>query len=216
LWMKALGVHAVEVSGPSSTEGYKPFAKPQRFEGVLEPLWRDGDNVLYRVGDHAGLARIVPRGALVFRPPAHGLDLDPLRPYVAALDDWRMPRADFRWETAHSARIVAGVEPNQVVSIQAAWHNGWRATVNGHPEPVQRDALGMMYIDPHAFGPVVIEMIYDGGWETRLAHWIFALTALALIVASAGAIRKRARRPGRLGRSRSAPQPGFEIPLPLG
>jgi hypothetical protein len=193
LWMKALGVHAVEVSGPASTERYKPFAKPQKFQGVLEPLWRDGDNVLYRVGDHAGLARIVPRGALVSRTPIHGLDLDPLRPYVAALDDWRMPRADFRWTTAHSARIAAAVESGQVVSIQAAWHNGWRATVNGHAAPVQRDALGLMYIDPHASGPVVIEMTYDGGLETRLAHWIFALTALALIAASAAAIRRRAR-----------------------
>jgi hypothetical protein len=45
LWLKAFGVHAVVVSGPRSTEVYKPFRNWKKFEGLLPVLWRDGDDV---------------------------------------------------------------------------------------------------------------------------------------------------------------------------
>jgi hypothetical protein len=194
LWLKALGVHTVGVSGPKSTEFWKPWRTPKKFEGVLEPLWRYGDDdVLYRV-DHASasLARVVPRDALVSRTPIHGLDLDPLRPYVAALDDVRMPQAEFHWTSAHSADISTNLETGQVLSIQMAFANGWLAMVNGRPTPVRRDAIGLMYIDPQISGPCKIEMIYDGGLEMRLARVISILTALLLVLASLySVLRKR-------------------------
>lgn len=185
LWLKALGVQAVGVSGPASTEIYKPFVSPKKFEGVLEPMWRDGDNVLYRVGSpRASLGRVVPRSALVARAPVNGLDVDPLRPYVAALDDPGMPRAEFHWSSAHSAAIAANLDAGQVVSVQMSWHEGWHANVNGRPAPVQHDAIGLMYVDPQVAGPCTIEMVYDGGVEARVAHWLCALAALLLIGAS--------------------------------
>ncbi len=190
LWMKALGVHAVGVSGPLSSAPYKDFVKPRKFDGFLEPLWRDGDDTLYRVSEDAELARVVPREALVSRKPIHALDLDPLRPYVAALDDPKMPRADFRWTSAHSATINAKLDPGQIVSVQMAWHQGWRATVNGRAAPVQRDAIGQMYIDPEISGPCTIEMIYDGGMETGVAYAVCALTALLLAAASIRSLLK--------------------------
>lgn len=192
LWLKALGVQAVGVSGPASAEVYKPFRNPRKFEGVLAPLWRDGDDVLYRVGEtRASLARIVPRSALVSRAPAHGLDVDPLRPYVAALDDPHFPRAEFRWTSMHSASIATNLEPGQAVSVQMAWHTGWHATVNGRPVPVQRDAIGLMYIDPGVSGPCRIEMVYDGGLEMRLAQWASGLTLAAFLLWWVVAARRR-------------------------
>ncbi len=195
LWLKALGVHAVGISGPTSAEFYKPYRNPKKFEGVLEPLWRnDQDDVIYSVdssvdsgrarGGPASLARVIPRSALVSRTPTDGLDLDSLRPYVAALDDIRMPRAEFRWTTAHSADISANLEPGQVLSVQEAWAKGWHATANGRPTPVLRDAIGLMYIDPAIAGPCKIEMVYDGGIETRAAHAISLLTLLLLAATS--------------------------------
>jgi hypothetical protein len=192
LWFKAFGVHALGISGLLST----PVRK---FEGVLEPLWRyDNDAVIYRVdsrvdsrvesgrgaGGSASLARVIPRGALVSRTPIHGLDVDPLRPYVAALDDARMPRADFRWTSLHSAEISGNLEPGQVLSVQEAWHQGWHATANGKPAPILRDAIGLMYIDPAVSGPCRIQMIYDGGLELRAAWTLSILTALFLAITS--------------------------------
>lgn len=191
LWLKALGVHAVGVSGPGSTEYYKPFVSPKKFEGVLEPLNRfDADDVLYRVSPPASLARVIPRNALVSRTPIHGLDLDPVRPYVAALDDVRMPGADFHWTTAHSADISTTLEADQLVSVQMAWANGWHATANGRPVPVLQDAIGLMYIDPRISGPCKIQMYYDGGFEMRAAWWISILTAILLVALSVRSLRR--------------------------
>ncbi len=193
LWLKALGVHAVGVSGPSSTEFWKPFRNPKKFEHVLEPLWRyDKDDVIYRVDRPASLARVIPRAVLVSRTPVHGLDIDPLRPYVAALDDPAMPLAQFQWTSAHSADISANFPENYIVSVQMAWAKGWHAMVNGKSQPVLRDAIGLMYIDPEIVGPAKIEMVYDGGAEMRIARVISILTAQLLIVACLfEALRKR-------------------------
>jgi hypothetical protein len=192
LWLKALGMGAVGVSGPGSTEVYRDFVDPKLFEGVLEPLWRDGGDVLYRVGKpHLSLARVVPRGALVARTPVSAADVDPLREYVRALEDPSMPQAAFQWTSAHTAKIVADFGAQQVVSLQMAWHPGWHAREGGKDIPVLRDALGLVTIFPPHDGPSTIDLVYDGGLEMRAAKWICGLTALTLLaVAGRGILKK--------------------------
>jgi hypothetical protein len=192
LWLKALGAQAVSVSGPASEEVYQNFSHPNVFGGVLDPIWREGDNVIYQVGsERTSLARVVPAAALVIREPIHGLDTDPIRPYVAALDDPSMPKAQFKWTSMHSADIATNLEPGQVVSLQMAWANGWHATVNGKPAPVRRDAIGLMYVDPAHVdpdpverGPARIQIYYDGGTERLVARSVFVVTAVILVIAS--------------------------------
>jgi hypothetical protein len=192
LWLKALGVQAVGAGGPRSGEYYKPFQNPKKFEGLLEPIWRDGDDTTYRVGQpHATLARVIPRASAVARAPVNGIDVDPLRPYVAALDDPEMPRADFHWTSGHSARIATTLRPDRLVSVQIAWHPGWRAVLNGRPVAVKRDLLGLMAIDPGVAGECIIDLIYDGGTEMRIARWLSALSALTLLGLAARGLLKR-------------------------
>ncbi len=181
LWLKALGVQAVAVSGPGSTEAYRDFADPRKFEGVLEPLWRDGGDVLYRVGKRASLARVVPRTELVARTPGSESDVEPLRRYVAALEDASMPEARVTWASAHRARIETDLRAGQVVSVQMTWHRGWRASEEGTSIAIERDALGMMTIFPRGSGKVAIDLEYDGGVEMRIAKWVSGITALILL-----------------------------------
>jgi hypothetical protein len=192
LWFKALGVQAVGVTGPGSSEIYKPILNPAKFEGVLDQLWRDGGDAIYRVGQPgASLAHVIRPSDLVMRTPINGIDVDPLRPYVAALENPEFPRAEFRWTSLHSALINTALKAGQEISVQIAWHAGWHATVNGHPTPIQRDALGLMLIEPDVIGPCVIDLAYDGGTEMRIAHGLSAITALLLALASTGAVLKR-------------------------
>ncbi len=180
LWLKALGVQAVGVSDAGSGEYYKAYRNPKQFDGLLEPIYRANGDTIYRAGvAHASLARIVAKAALPVKTPENGLDIDPLRPYVAALDDPASPRADFHWTTLHSARIRAELKPDQALSIQIPWHKGWR-TSNG--TPLHRDALGLMYLNPP--GRVDLEMIYDGGLEMKMARALFALALAAGIFMS--------------------------------
>ena len=191
LWLKALGVQAVNVAGPSSREFYHPFAHPKKFDGVLAAIWHDGDDAIYRIGPRASLARVVPRSALAAREPINGIDVDPLRPYVAALDDRANPAAEFSWTSPHSAHIVTDLTPDRVVALQIASHRGWRATVNGRSAEIKRDGIGFMYLDPSTEGRAAIDLIYDGGNEIRMARWLAAITAILLAATSGRGILKK-------------------------
>ena len=183
LWFKALGVQAVAVSGPGSTEVYKDFRNPNEFEGVLQPLWRDGGDVLYRVGASTSLAHVVTASDLVARTPINGIDVDPLRPYVAALENPSYPAAALDWTSLHSASIKTVLPSNSVVSIQVSWSPGWHAHMNGQALQVLKDGLGFIYIVPGATGRATITMDYDGGFEMIAAHWISLVTLLLLALA---------------------------------
>jgi hypothetical protein len=162
LWMKAYGVHAVEVNGPHSREPFKDFATPKKFDGLLEEVWRSDDDVIYRVpGD--SLAHIVPRSALVKKPPVNGLDTEEMKIYVATLDR----SAQFEWHGTHRATIDAKVSPGDVISVQENFHPGWRVD-RGR---VFRDGLGLIAIEPDCTGQCSIELTYDGGIEMRVATW---------------------------------------------
>lgn len=185
LWFKALGVQAVEVSGPGSTEVYKDFRNPREFEGLLQPLWRDRGDVLYSVGTRPSLAHVVAPSDLVARTPINGIDVAPLRTYVAALESPRYPSASFDWTSLHSARIQTDLPPNSVVSVQVSWSAGWHAQINGRAAPVLKDGLGFIYIVPRAIGPAAISIYYDGGVEMKVARTISLATVVLLGLACA-------------------------------
>jgi hypothetical protein len=162
LWMKAFGVHAVEVNGPHSQEVYKDFVTPAKFDDLLPELWRSGDDVIYRVpGD--SLAHVMPPDALVKRPPVNGLDTVEMRRFVAALDR----PASLVWHGTHRAAIDARIAPGEIVSVQENYHPGWHAD-RGR---ILKDGLGLMVIEPQCSGDCHIELSYDGGWEMRIATW---------------------------------------------
>jgi hypothetical protein len=161
LWLRAFGVDAVAVSGPRGRDFYKAFRNPHKFDGILPELRRDGDDVIYRVPRRsASLAHVMQVTDLPARAPKHGLDIDPVRAYVAALENPAYPSAVLTWRGHSSAVIVADMEKDQVLSIQVSYHPGWKATVNGQPRRVFADKLGQMAIDPQCQGPCTVEVRY--------------------------------------------------------
>ena len=181
-WLKALGVQAVGTSGTGSTEAFKPFKHPQKFEGVLPVLWRDGGDVLYRVSNQISLAHVLRRTDLVQRRPINGIDVEPLEPYVRALEDSRFPPASFRWINEHTAVVETSLPAGTVISIQESFHRGWHARINARRVSLREDPLGFMYAEVEGFdGPVTMILDYDGGGEMRIANWLSLLTGLGLI-----------------------------------
>jgi len=173
LWFKALGVRAVAVSGPRSTEVYKPFYHPGKFEGRLPVLWRDGDDVIYEVPwRHYSLAHAMAERDLVARAPLHGVDTAPLVPYTAAIDQTDAPDLDMRWINNETMVIAGPLGPGQLVSVQENWHPGWHASVGGLPRLIFADKLGFITVAPECSGDCRIELHYDGGLEMRMARWV--------------------------------------------
>ncbi|MCS6954054.1 MAG: hypothetical protein RMK57_15775 [Bryobacterales bacterium] len=191
-WLKAYGVDAVVVSGPSSREAYRPFRNPRKFEGLLRELWRADGVIVYDVGRrNRSLAHVIRPEDLPRRAPAHGADLDPVRPYVAALEDPGLPSAGFAWTSHHSAEITAETSPDQILSVQVSYHPGWRATVEGRPVPLKPDPLGQILIEPRCSGLCRVHLAYDGGMEMRVAR---GAAYLALGVGIAACLRAAFRR----------------------
>lgn len=182
LWLKASGARMVAVTGPRSTEMFHPFRNPAKFNGILPELWRDGDDAIYGIpGPEPSLAHVIAREELVSRPPQNGIDVEPLRPYVAALDDTSRPVANMTWLNNHQIHIAVTASPNQLLSVQVNWTAGWHANVNGSPRPIWPDGLGFIVVDPACAGPCSVDLVYDGGTEMKVARWLSLLTLIGLL-----------------------------------
>ena len=182
-WLKTFGVQAIAIGGPASGEYYKPYRNPKKFDGKLPELWRDGDDVLYRVPQYStSLAHVMAKNQLPSRTPLNGIDIDPLRPYLDALDDTRQTPATLRWTSRHSASIEAVLKPEQIMSVQITHDPGWRARVSGRDVPVWKDAVGQTVIEPRCNGPCSIELSFDGGPEMRVALWLRWLAIAGCVI----------------------------------
>jgi hypothetical protein len=193
LWMQAYGVHAAGVSGPGSGEWFKAFANPKKFDGILPVLWRDGADVIYEVPQRsASLAHVMREWQIVSTAPKDGVDVEPLRPYVAALNDPQLPLARLDWTGSRSARIMAGLKQGDVLSVQVSYHPGWRALVNGAERRIRCDALGLLVVHPECAGACTVDLLYDGGREMRWARAVqwFAAAAGVLLL-SVGRVTRR-------------------------
>jgi hypothetical protein len=181
-WLKAFGVGAVTVPGPGSQDHYQPIAHPKKFDGLLPLIWREGDDSVYQVPLRStSLAHVIPADAIVRRQPIHGLDIDPVRAYVAALDDASLPPASVTWDNPERGRIAATVAPGQVVSLQINYDPGWQASVDGRPLRVLRDQIGLTVIEPGRSGKCVIDLEFSGGTERRICFAVSLVAVVALL-----------------------------------
>jgi hypothetical protein len=193
LWLKAFGVHAVAVCGPRSTEVYKPYHNWKKFEGLLPVLWRDGDDVIYRVlPDSVSLAHVLPPENRVTRSPAGVFDTDFLRAYVAPLENPALPSVEMAWQNRHHAVLAADLQKDQLLLVQVTYHPGWHARVNGAARPVSKDPIGLVLIAPQCAGRCVVDLEYGDDAE-MLAARVISWMALAggLLWAIAWPVRMR-------------------------
>jgi hypothetical protein len=179
LWLRTFGIDAVAVSGPKSREAYRDYRNPRKFDGLLPEAWRDGDDVIYRVPRRSeGLAHVVRRGDLAARQPVNGIDVEPVLPYVAALEDASRPLATLTWRSRHEAVIVARLEKSEILSVQISYHPGWKASVDGRPRRVYGDNLGQLVVEPECDGACTVALQYNGGIESAWARLLSIGTLL--------------------------------------
>lgn len=194
LWLKAYGAQAILVSGPNSSEFFRPYVRPDAFRNALPQLWRDGDNVIYKVPSASrSLAHVLDPSELVNRQPANGLDTGGLEIYVAGLER-AGSQADFEWINPHQARVHAQVAQGQIVSVQISYDPGWRATISGIAQPIRSDALGLMAIDPACTGSCDIDLIFGPGSGVHWARWVQLLGLILAAVWPFLLIRAQTRR----------------------
>ena len=147
IWLKAFGNQAVTVPGEKSREAYHPIAHAHKFDGILAELRHDEDDTIFAVPQRsASLAHVIPREAVVAREPIHGLDIDPVLPYVAALENLLPPVASATAQGLSHAQIKANIAgPINCVSWCSENYarmagGGWRAQY-----PYERMVLGCLH-----------------------------------------------------------------------
>jgi hypothetical protein len=173
--LQAYGVRAVVVDGEKTRNAYRAFKDPGKFNGVLEEIWRSGDDVIYEVPSRSGgLVHVLGANDLMKEPE---FESDALGRFVAALNGSSVPSV--QWRTPAHASISARIHPGQVIHVQMSHHHGWRAESAGVPCTVRADGLGLTVIQPACTGPCTIDLIYDGGLEAKLARLLFWLGILA-------------------------------------
>jgi hypothetical protein len=182
LWLQALGAHAVVVNGPNSTDVYKDFLAPERFDQALPALYREHGDTIYAIPQRSqSLAHslrpeeVPPSGTTPARAD------DAAARYVAAIEDpAARPIANCDW-TGSSAKIRAHLGPGDLVSVQAAYFNGWKAFVNGVPKTVSADGIGLILVHPECQGDCVIDLRWTGPADFWPAAFV-SFAALALCV----------------------------------
>jgi hypothetical protein len=182
-WLQSFGAGAVAVPAANSEEYWKGFVKPEKFDGQLPVLWREGGVTIYKVPQRvASLAHVIPETALVRRAPKSVDDTAELERYAAALEDPSLPPAEMQWEGRNRIHVRTTASPGQVVSIQVSYHPGWHPAVNRRAVQLHRDGMGLMWLQPDCNGACAVDLDYDGGWELRLCRWISVIAFAILLI----------------------------------
>jgi hypothetical protein len=181
-WLKVYGCGAITVPGPGSRDPYHPIRNFRKFDGLLPLVWREDGDSIYKVPLRStSLAHVIPISAVVTRRPYHGLDIDPVRGYVAALDEPNLPAATLAWANPDRGRISARIAAGQAISVQMTYDRGWRASSHGRRLRIVPDRLGMMVIEPDGTGDCVIDLEFSGGPERAGCFGVSLFTSAALL-----------------------------------
>jgi hypothetical protein len=167
LWLQIFGVRYVAVSSLSA-EVFPPYRNSKKFDGVLDEVWRDGDNVIYRVPGTGSLAHVVPASLLQRPLPWNGADPEQLKPFAEAFGN--PDPSDFRWINQHEAEIGARTAAGQVVLIQETCDPGWHASEGSSQLPTSCGPFGFIVVDPRGAGTHTIRLTYSQSQEDRIAR----------------------------------------------
>ncbi len=177
-WLQAFGVHYVGVTNLGA-EAEPPFRNPKKFDGVLDEVWREGENAIYRLPGSESLAHVVPSAVLTLPLPESGIDTDKLTPLLAATEP---VTAAFRWLNQHEAEITARTEDGQRIFVQETCDPGWHAFEGTSERPLTCGPLGFIVIDPKFVGPHTIRLTYSNGPEDQLARGVQLAGIVVLVV----------------------------------
>src|SRR3989442_1632758 len=188
LWMAALPVRYIVVTGPSSTEVYRDYADPKKFDGRLPVVFDERGVRIYEVSG-TGDPRLVVARVADLAPPTSAIDRTAISDYVKRIGERRPPtrlepRGFGSWRAEGENR-----DGGQVL-LRQAYDTGWHATVDGRPAVVRADPIEQLAVDVSP-GRHVVELVH--GVHTDLIAGVAVVTAPAgLLVAVSG---RRGRHP---------------------
>jgi hypothetical protein len=185
LMLKALGVEYVVTHDQSSREFYRDYKNPAMFDGVLEKVYSEQGDRIYRV-PFRGFAHLIRREeAPAWWQPAA------LTAYVAGIDDPQRPQLETRWTGTGRVEIRGPVPAGFGVAFKGTYEAGWAATQDGAPVALEKDGLGFIQIRARPAASTLIVLEYRGTPEQKLAGGVSLLAWLACAAGLARGLRFR-------------------------
>jgi hypothetical protein len=172
LMLRALGVEYVVIHDPASREFYRDYRNPGMFEGVLEKVYAEQGDCIYRVPFRGYAHLIRPKEAPEWWVP------DKLPAYVAGIEDPGRPQLETRWTGTGSLEIRGPVPAGYGVALKVTCDPGWEATQDGAPVALGKDGLGFIQIRARTSEAAHIVLRYRGTGEQKLAGAVSLLTWL--------------------------------------
>jgi hypothetical protein len=188
LWMAALPVRYIVVPGPSSTEIYRDFVDPRKFDGRLPVVFDQGGVRIYEVS-RVGDPRLVIARVADLAPPTSAIDRTAISDYVKRITDGRASNS-LEPQGLGALRAEVDVRDGEQVVLRQAYDTGWRATVDGRSANVRADPIGQLVVEVPA-GRHVVEL--EHGVHTDLIAGI-AVAIVTAILWFAISVRRRLRR----------------------
>ena len=178
--LRAMAVEYIVVHGPNSEEYYRDYKNPRKFEGVLEKVWEEKDDAIYRMGP-VRYAHLVKTNEIPTITIQYGYQ-KPWYPYINAMLDPARPALNFRWENARHARIDGALPKGMHVAFAIPWDPNFHAYQNGQSVPLRANSTGLMVSDPLPTDSASLDLRFEASWEERGFALISLLTALGCVV----------------------------------
>jgi len=185
LWMQALPVRYIAVPGSDSSEIYRDFADPRKFDGRLPIAFDELGVRIYEVAP-VGDARIVVANIGGVAAPTSAIDQAAVAEYVKRMASGRAATV-LEQRGLGGWRAQVDVRDGEQVILRQAYDTGWHATVDGRATTVRADPIGQLAVDVPP-GQHVVEL--DHRVHTDLIAGV-AVAAITAIAWSAFALRRR-------------------------
>jgi hypothetical protein len=186
-WMRALPARYIVVPGPASSEIYRDYADPQKFEGRL-PLVFDQRGVRIYEVSRVGDPLMVVAKLADLPVPTSAIDVAALDAYLDRIGSGH-PAASLQERGLGAFRADVVVAEGEAVVLRQAYDTGWHALVDGREAAVRADPIGQLLIDVPP-GRHVLELDHRVHNDLLAGVAVALFTALALI---GGWIRSRLR-----------------------
>ena len=188
LWMAALPVRYIVVTGPASTEVYRDFADPRKFDGQLPIVFDERGVRIYEVA-RVDDPRLVIARVADLAAPTSAIDRTALSEYVRRIAAGRAP-GTLEPRGLGAWRAVVEVQTGEQVVLRQAYDTGWRATVDGRAASVRADPIGQLVVDVPP-GRHVLELDHTVHTDFIAGLGVALITA---VLWSAISVRRRLRR----------------------
>ncbi|MBL8236303.1 MAG: hypothetical protein JNM66_02715 [Bryobacterales bacterium] len=177
--LRAFGVEYVVVHGPNSEEFYRDYKNPRKFEGVLEKVWEEKDDFIYRLAP-VRYAHLLHANEIPAITIQYGYQ-KPWYPYVNAMLDSTRPELRFQWDNARHATVTGKLPQGMHVAFAIPWDPNFRAYVNGTAIPLRANSTGLMVTDALPADGTRLELRFEPSIEEITCAAVSLLTAVACL-----------------------------------